>query len=256
MTLVQAWIDSIQLLRPKNLKLFALVTIKSILEAYKSVFKYFWWLLLICLMISGYRLLIVDSRDMASLVRYAQVRGVVYLLYTLFFLGICFITRPSIAKKDCAYFRNQYAKIILYWLLWAALMFVAATYRFMPLFWVSAYSAWYIFTVLFFADSSGGPKNFFLSMWHAVKMILFNLPLLLVASAFFYCSEILFFQIIKRGIVFFVSEENAMAQALIFVRIISNFLGVLLMPIGVCTYANIYIKKLHDQFDLYVKQPQ
>jgi len=29
-----------------------------------------------------------------------------------------------------------------------------------------------------------------------------------------------------------------------------------LMPIGVCTYTNIYIKRLHDQFDLYFKQPQ
>lgn len=257
MTLVQAWIDSVQLLKPKNLQLFVMVTLKSIIEAYKLLLKYFWWLVLVCLMISGYRLLIVDSRDIYSLARYAQVRAIGYFLYTLLFLGICFITRPSIAKKDCVYFRAQYRKIIVYWLLWVILSVVAATmYRYMPSFWIGIPSVWYIFSVLFFADSSGGPKNFLLSIWYALKMIIFNLPLLFIVGAFFYCTEFLFFQSIKRTILFFISEENGMAQALIYVRIIHNFLGVLLMPIGICTYANIYIKKLHDQFDLYVSSPQ
>jgi hypothetical protein len=34
-----------------------------------------------------------------------------------------------------------------------------------------------------------------------------------------------------------------------------NILAALLLPIGVCFYANIYIKKLHDQFDLYFQSP-
>jgi len=33
------------------------------------------------------------------------------------------------------------------------------------------------------------------------------------------------------------------------------FLKVVLAPIPICIFANIYIKKLHEQFDLYFTQP-
>jgi hypothetical protein len=254
MTLTQAWIDSLMLLRTKNFLPFTMATLKSIQEAYKLVFKYFWWLVLVCFIISSYRILIVNSRDMSSLVLYAQIRGIVYLLYTLLFMGVCFVTRPSIEKKDCAYLVNQYKKIILYWVTWAIIFVVSSgTLLFMPSFYVTLCSVVYIFTILFFADSQGSFKDFLFSICNALKMIIFNIPLLFVIGSFFYCSEWFFFQCIKRGIIFFVSEENVMTQTFIVVRIINNFLGVLLMPIGVCTYANIYIKKLHDQFDLYFK---
>lgn len=235
-----------------------MVTVKSIVEAYKLELKYLWWLPLACIILLGYLLLIIDLRDESSLALYAQINGIVYLLYTILFMGICFITRPSVAKKDCAYLRHQYKKIILYWLIWVFFFTISSIFRvFMPFFYVTMFSVGYIFTILFFADSSGGPKDFICSIWYALKMILFNAPLLLLIGAFFdFCGPFLFSFCMKHGVVFFASDEIMMAQYYIVVGIIRNLLGILLLPIGICTYANIYIKKLHDQFDLYVKQPQ
>src|SRR3989304_215348 len=44
-----SWKDGLTLLLPRNLKLFALVTLKSIIECYKIYFKYFWWVPVIAL---------------------------------------------------------------------------------------------------------------------------------------------------------------------------------------------------------------
>src|SRR5690242_14168325 len=163
MTLVQSWVDSLTLLKPKNFQLFAMVTIKSIIEAYKLYIRYFWWMvLLIVLCAVGPRFF--NTQDYVFL--NVQYKHLFYFtscwLYELLFLAACFATRPSILQKDCAYFRLQFQRIILFWL-------------FIPLFsWSSATYYGYIFAVLFFADSAGGPKNFLLSIWNAIKMIVFN----------------------------------------------------------------------------------
>jgi hypothetical protein len=243
MTLIQSWIDSLTLLKPKNLQLFAMVTLKSIAEAYKLFIKYFWWLmvlLMVLFFIAPDYMVALRARDIPSIAHYISLAGLAYILYTLLFLSVCFATRPSIEKKNCHYFRGQYKRFIFYWLLWVVLFMVSAIKNLpvTPLFLITSYSPWYIFMVLFFADSAGGLKNLFLSMWHAMKMILFNFPLLAIMGIAFYVP------IFIVGKYFFVSP------------MVGYLVGTLLLPIGVCTYANIYIKKLHDQFDLYVKQPQ
>src|SRR5438128_1178522 len=164
MTLVQSWKDSLQLLKPKNFKLFVMVTIKSIMQAYKLYFKYFWWLLIVMLL---FFLFITPS----SLVQSVVLLSFVHVVYGLLFLGICFITRPSILQKDCSYLRIQFKKNLL-------------NVLFVPLLFISPYSPWSIFLILFFADSEGGFKKFLLSMWNALKMVIYNLPLILVIGLF------------------------------------------------------------------------
>src|SRR6266404_7718448 len=173
MTLVQSWVDSLQLLKPKNLQLFVMVTIKSILEAYKLYFKYFWWLLLAMPLF----LFITPSNS----IQYIMLLVFNCFLYGILFLGTCFITRPSILQKDCSYFRVQFKKN-----LWSVL--------FIPLLLILSDLPWPVFLVLFFADSEGGFKNFLFSMWNALKMVIYNLPLILVMmfflaviNLFFYC---------------------------------------------------------------------
>lgn len=242
MTLVQSWIDSLRLLKPKNLQLFAMVTLKSIIEAYKLMFKYFWWLVLVIaaflLFVPDYRA-VIYAHDIANIAFYAQMTGIAYLLYTLLLLAVCFITRPSVVKKDCNYFRTQYKKIILYWLLWVILLTISSVKMVLtPLLQISAYSPWWIFLVLFYVDSEGGWNNLFLSMWRTLKMIIFNYPLLIVMGICFYLP------------IFIVNKHIFISP------LMRTFLSSLLLPIGVCTFANIYIKKLHDQFDLYFKPVQ
>ncbi len=159
-------------------------------------------------------------------------------LFELLFLATCFSTRPSIALKNCDYFRTQFKKIILYWL-------------FVPIFsWSSASYYGYIFTVLFFADSEGGPKKFLLSIWNAIKMIVFNLPLVALMGVIVYVLGWAGSQLVAQV---FVSYGIALYPELL---LFLNLIGALLLPLGVCIYANIYIKKVHDQFDLYFKPAQ
>lgn len=240
MTLIQSWVDSLQLLRPKNLQLFVMVTIKSIIDAYKLYFKYFWWLLLTLPLLF---LFFIPNTP----IQFSTMHCLCNTLYGLLLLGACFLTRPSILQKNCSYLRTQFKKIILYWLSWNLLLF--------PLFFISSYSSWYIFFVLFFVDSEGGFKNLFLSMWKALKMVIYNFPLIFVINLCFGLFLLILTPLIQ--IIFRVSPMPINMYAT-YANIYSKqiIIGAFLMPIGVCTYANIYIKRLHDQFDLYFPQPQ
>jgi len=239
MTLIQSWVDSLTLFKPKNFQLFAMVTIKSIMQAYKILLYYFWWvMLLIAICAVAPRFIQLHDYAFAN-VQYKNLFFVTSCwLFELFFLAACFSTRPSILQKDSQYFIAQFKKIILFWI-------------FMPLFsWSSAAYYGYIFTVLFFADSEGGPKNFLLSLWNALKMIVFNFPLIMILGGIIYGSgwiggQYLAQILIARGIPVY-------PQWFLFV----NLIGALLLPIGVCIYTNIYIKRLHDQFDLYFSKSQ
>ncbi len=231
MTLLQSWADSLTLLKPKNLQLFVMVTIKSIIEAYKLYFKYFWWLMLLFylslfFMTSIFTSIMLQggSDFLIHVIVYSKMLGILpALLYGMLLLAACFVTRPSILQKDCQYLRTQYRKIFLYWLL------------LVPLY--MSYSPWYLFFILFFADSEGGFKSFLFSMWNALKMVVYNLPLVLIIGFCFGMPAVIF------NFVFFINP------------LMYGVVSTLLLPIGVCTYTNIYIKRLHDQFDLYFKQP-
>ena len=239
MTLVQSWVDSLTLLKPKNLQLFVMVTIKSIIEAYKLYFKYFWWAMLLIAMCAVTPFFFQNQDYFFYNVQYKHVFFLISCwLYELLFLAACFSTRPSILQKDSHYFYVQLKRIVLFWL-------------FMPIFsWSSAAYYGYIFTVLFFADSEGGPKSFLLSLWNALKMIVFNVPLLLILGGIVYLSGWLGCQCLG----WLVLAYNIPLYPQVF--LLCNLLGALLLPIGVCIYTNIYIKKLHDQFDLYFNKPQ
>src|SRR5579872_3199647 len=114
MTLLQSWADSLTLLKPKNLQLFVMVTIKSIVEAYKLYFKYFWWLLLVMplflfvapdFVVAHY---VATHNDSVTLAYYLTLLGIATSLYGILFLAACFLTRPSILQKDCSYLRTEF----------------------------------------------------------------------------------------------------------------------------------------------------
>ena len=259
MTLVQSWIDSLQLLRPKNLQLFIPVTLKSIIEAYKLMFKYFWWLIVLYLICYSY--VFVSSYPVIIAMGLQQL---------LFFM-VCAITRPSIVKKDCAYFRAQLYPFTYFVAFWALL--IAAGYfsgitipqgvQLFPFF------IWTVFSMLFFLDSEKNVKNFGMSLFNALKMMLFNLPavMILYAGLYFFDATIVWItdQLLNGmhlGMMMLAEKWQWMIPVLRWITRSNVFtmlyvlVPLLLLPIGICTYANIYIKKLHDQFDLYVKQPQ
>ncbi len=266
MTLLQSWADSLQLLKPKNLQLFLMVTLKSIIETYKLMFSRFWPLIVLLVVwflipylfpaipvdIPEDTIFGISHTKFNTFVRSVAFLGS-YMTHELWFLLVCFATRPSITRKDPHYFFNlQLKKIYLYWL-------------FIPcISWSSGAYYGYIFTVLFFADSDGGPKNFFRSIWNAIKMIIFNFPLVIPIGAVFYGVGLIGRQFIEplfmpdspviQMVGHLYTLQGFVPYPQFFIAL--NLISALLLPICVCTFANIYIKRLHDQFDLYVKQPQ
>ena len=252
MTLVQAWIDSVQLLRPKNFKLFIMVTLKSIIEAYKLLFKYFWWLILLLLIFYG------------CVIGNLYFFALIVVIQSLLFFMVCSITRPSVAKKNCAYFRSQlypFMYIIIFQLVLGGISYFIPDALMISVKSLTSflYFPWLTLLILFFLDSEKNIKKFFISMWHAVKMIVFNFPIIVcfyiaiyvfdIGILWFFekCVELLFQLFIWVGV---------RSRMLLYINYLMGITPSLLLPIGICTYANIYIKKLHDQFDLYVKQPQ
>jgi len=236
MTLIQAWMDSVTLLKPKNFQLFAMVTLKSIVEAYKLMFKYFWWLII--LFEACYIPLFLSMRSVK----------IAFWVFHLLFFVVCTITRPSVVKKDGAYFRSQLYSFIYFAIF---LLFFPKGYG------ATAFSAWMIFLILFFLDSEKGPKNFFFSMWYALKMIVFNFPLMLCLYAIMWILNAVVFGIVDKIIVVIATQWVQTIHVMVnYLGLIHSIFAVLLLPVSICIYANIYIKKLHDQFDLYFKPVQ
>src|SRR4030095_1111164 len=255
MTLVQSWIDSLTLLKPKNAQLFIMVTIKSIIEAYKVMFWYLWAAMSLVMFFHGLCLLILPIlfdtyiiKESATLGTYMEGQSPHWIgdlfeasmhwinQWTLF--TACLATRPSIMKKDWIYFKSHMYSFI----------YIAIVLFLIPkVYWPTAFSPFYIFLVLFFLDSAQGPKDFLLSMWSSLKMIVFNYPLLVVIGI---CWGLLV-GLSKFFIVTFIFANDTVGLRFF----LCDIYGVCLLPIGVCFYANIYIKKLHDQFDLYFQSP-
>ena len=245
MTLVQAWIDSIQLLKPKNLQPFAMATLKSIIETYKLMFKYFWWLIALQLICIFPSFVGIGSLFIAM------------ILYQLLFFIVCVIAHPSVVEKDFAYFRSQFYSFIYFIPL--LLVNSAVESLFAPIGKFLPFSAWTIFSILFFLDSEKNIKKLCLSAWHALKMIIFNFPFILCVHIAILLFTGVIFSIVNltvMGTMVFGMSISLPIESFFYAALVYGAMVILFLPISVCTYANIYIKKLHDQFDLYAEQSE
>lgn len=246
MTLVQSWIDSLRLLQPKNLQRFIAVTVKSIIEVYALMIQYFWpslVMLVICFFvpylfpridipIKGDTIFGVNQQTFNHFARHIAFFASCWI-YELLFLLVCFSARLSVSLKDGSYFAVHLKRIIPYWL-------------FVPLFsWSSSAYYLYIFTVLFFADSPGNPKSFFLSIWNGIKMVVFNFPLVVLMGALVYGSGLAGTYLLLQS---YMSYGIPVYPEFL---ITLNLIGALLLPIGVSLFTNIYIERCAAQSYLY-----
>lgn len=268
MNLLPAWRDSLTLFQPKNFKLFFLVTLKTMVDTFKVWIKYFWWLLPVRLFptILPYLLMplneAVRSQILQSIVAVMNlVPNIIYITLPSFsdvvIVTILLAARPSVALKNCAYFRSYFWRALLMAVVlrlpellgeiiltiyWGQLIASPFIFRLMAV--VLQLLKWYIINyVLFFLDSDGSVKGFLRSWIHAAKMILFNFPfygvVLISYMIWNYANTLL-------GMYFYglgdVGAIGMIMQALIFVAVTFFFY---------CLLINFYIKKLHDQFTLY-----
>ncbi len=289
MKLIQAWKDSLKTLLPKNLKLFSLVTLKAIVECYKVLLRYWWWFILLLGAVTIFKVWLwygVINRSSFVLTYGAKkFLGVSILVWPdmalavlsqLFIFIVCLATRPSVTKKDVNYFTSYlpYFCYVFILLLPMGLPFffrhclllklfnslaVFYAYWFIILLWLTATSPVFIFFLLFLLDSDKRPKQFVLSFYRSFKMIIYNYPLCWLLVVGFYCIGYVVYygmSLQMPSIALQQSQTEAWSREIeMMLESTIGFLKVLLSPIPICIFANIYIKKLHEQFDLYFTQP-
>lgn len=277
MNVLQSWSNSLAILKPANLKLFLLVTLKSIVETYKVLFTKFWWAVLIFIALDFITFLNISSNGPLLFLRTIIEIFVYFLLYLLI--------RPSVQKKDVAYVKG-YGRYFLNDLLFLGVIFVGMMIVITASMVVhvagrmsgdmllidlhaglkaigALFSRIYVLVVpfyyFFFLDSDGR----FLSMWHAALraliMVLYTVPFVVVVYVLNFAIEYaISYADIKHILITFMKfpqflvmpggYEVAYIDALFDICI---FLG---MPLLGCLLNNFYIKNIHEQFDLYFEK--
>ncbi len=243
MNLLEAWKDSLEILRPKNFKLFLLVTLNSIVQTYKTLITRLG--LFIGLFFAA---LFVFSFVVPRTYAYAVV---VFAFAVLFVLLLLFATilaaRPSTLKKNISYFLS-YKKHFLYFVVCLALFGVAVSALGFLLFKLGLFPSFHLIFkldqplwwawILFFVDTKPSFVNCFMALWRTIKMFIYNAPFWL----FGYFLPLWVVQSIFWPIYAYL-PASVMPGTLI--------AGGLALVIPICYVTNFYVKKIHDQFNLY-----
>lgn len=260
MQLFQVWAESITLLKPQNLKLFLLVTLKSIVETYTILCKKFWAIAVAPLIIGmmlilgeqflGYTFFVAWGLDILLFV--ALIVGL-FLWYFVVFL----CARPSTGIKNWQY-AIGYWKQGLYFCIVCLLypfVYMGIIYFLHDVMRLSFTSIWVlndiffkIYGVLFVAfllDSDGCLQSVYLSAIRALKMLVFNLPFIIIS--------LIPFALFNMGLDYFYYywRVSTVGVAPLWQDFPIYYLVLLLLPIPVCFYINFYVKKVHEQFNLY-----
>lgn len=267
MYLIQSWKDSLSLFKSKNFNLFALVTLKTIVEAYGLLLKYFWWLPVLVVAV-----MFVPIQQGIGV---EEGTGLFYWLVGLFFFAweiiTCLVVRPSVAKKDYAYFTKYllhipsiimgFLLIYLVEFLWMLFFVVGCRLGLdcsIDMIWVNWHTTLLsilsnavalaliplkLFFLFFVIDMSLGFKNILKGLLFALKMFWYNAPALYLIIGVY--AVVLNVFVALLGLVL-----SGQAIALLFL-----FLPILTKPIGISIMNNFYIKRLHEQPQLFFKQP-
>ncbi len=229
MVLLHTWKNSLNVLIPRNLNLFLLITINTCIKAC-YVFIKSAWPLFIPFIFLWYVLVVYTFTFLGA----RSVTIVISIIHYLFFFLWCVATRPSVNRKTIGYFFSYFRR---FWYL-IPLIYIDSTFFGIYGLFVSV-----IFT-LFVLDSEGSIRSFLYSLVRTAKMIFYNLPVFLIVSFIISFSVKLLLGPVL----------NWMHLPDIFTGFFSLVVWSLVMSLYICFFSNIYIKKLHEQFDLYFLQ--
>ena len=242
MKLIQAWAESLTLLKPENFKLFLLVTLKSIGQTYKVLFSKFWVLVIASLgMDLGAYYLLTQTGNPEFQVSSFLLIGLWVLIFigatiALMALGMALflIARPSVAIKDWNYLSNYWRHFIYFFFAW----FIAliCKHLFLPFF------IYWIFFVAFLLDSNGRLQLAGLSLWRALKMLWYNLPFVGITTILFSLLFFPFALLLGYG-------QSILPLWMFILRFC--VVNLIQLPLLICFYINFYVKKKHEQFNLY-----
>jgi len=287
MQLLQSWSSSLAIFKPANLKLFLLVTLKSIIEAYKVLFAKFWHLVLAYIVVDFFLIRYLQTNQVSffSGVPFAQspiftwlfvIGLVVVTSLVTFFMFL--VSRPSVTQKNYDYV-FRYIKHFCYFILFVFLLRALAGLIMYPIItneqylfqvWVNrvfaflqfSYSIIFSFFILFFLDAKAGVNEAFLAMCRAVKMWFYTLPFTCIV-ALLYILVVFFFVIFLPHVLHFLIVPGTTTTLADLYRLLVNhylfqyffgFLYTLGKIIPICFLTNFYIKNIHENFTLYFKQ--
>lgn len=236
MRILQSWAESLTILKPKNFKLFLLVTLKSIVETYKILFTKF-WPVSSALLLAMYCLLYVHDTIANRAV--ISLYTIFFGFFSILFLFLIFLmVRPSISQKNWHYVLRYWQHFLFFFVTCVMITLIFMLTKKVPFFNFLLLVGYYgcqaspLFVIVtgFLLDSDGSEKSMIYSCWRGLKFCLFNYPFCLFGFLFFYYS----FYVLSSFGVWYVS--------------------ILLWPLPVCFFINFYVKRLHEQFDVYFEQ--
>lgn len=242
--ILQSWRQALQLFSQEQRHIFILIILKSWLTGIFTISKVLLhpWMIC-CVLLSA-----------LSIINPFYLTGLIAFTVTFLIAAI----RPSVALKNNYYF-DQFMIIAIYaWigmLLWQALpLFILDSFSFFSnqiiastviydvcfSFFAYALSPLFIIWLLFLCDTllSYDPLFFLKSLSQAVKMFVFNYPFYFVIYYVFW---------IMLSLLCWLSQSLLYTQELGVL-----FLTFLLtVPLYICLLTNFYIKRLHEQCNLY-----
>jgi hypothetical protein len=231
MQLFDSWNGSRDFFEFKSLSMFVLVTLKLIKSLYTVLFKYF--LIPIMCVICAEMICLASAQELPA------CWWILWFLRLIFLFLIYLAVRPSVGIKNWHYYWS-YKKHALYILPMLGLIFLVLNH--VGYWWWSMIMSVVTFTVLFFVDSVPGCINLIMANVRALKMVLYNLPSVLMISlvlVVFWSLYMVCVQLFRVVIAIPVLDASF-----------------LFIPFEACVVSNLYIMWLHKQFDIYFEQPK
>lgn len=265
MYLLQSWKESLLIFKPANFKLFLLVTVRSIWETYKILFRYFWWLIAVLLTVPFHRtvlcllilflgsllfvyIVILTVRSSVSLKNWGYFKKYILSYYIIPFLIIVpvFFTYYSHVLFNRPGGLTSFISLsqIITFVLPVPIQYILSeTIRSgqleLSVFFQLLISPFIVLFTLFYLDSDKGFRSIMLSFIRSVKMIIYNYPGYFIIYSIIFLFLHLFLSILFKYL-FVEFAWSVWFYSIIF-----------LIPIPICIFTNFYIKQVHEQFSLY-----
>lgn len=251
--LMQSWRDSLVLCLPNNFSLLLLVTLNNAMRMYRYLVVYFWWLMVLLIVTHQFFLSSLLPRIGVSPEMIDHVSSALQIIVASVWLTAVYLcARPSVLPKSIEYF-SQYVWYAPCLIGWSVLFLWAHTFVFMPLvatmpiaLAVLDWLVWlYVICVVllfpfFLLDAPISVKSLVRSVWRAILMSWYNLPVALLWAGVMvgFCLGVYWF-------LSFLELPAGVCSAWWLIKVM------VMIPIMILFFCTLYTKKVHDQFTLY-----
>lgn len=241
------WKDSLSLLYPANLKLFLLVALNALRQAFIIWLQHFWMLIGLVLFC-----LVLERSGGIGVLRLAAITVGSFALLVEFILAM----RPSVGLKNYTYFNHYFSHLIacialLYGTAGLYSVFMrknAFVFNGMLAVFIAVMT---VLAAMFFLDGKASIKNLLGSLYRALKMFFYNLPFICVSVVVGYLLFCMLFYGMSALIFRVVDTTLYPTFYNYFFLLLSILFFFCVTSVGICFFGNLYVKKSQEQYTLY-----